>query len=305
MDEKYQVKQQWQKIWSEKSLTEKTKLIDLCNSSEKLPYFLKWLPHKGLILEAGCGAGQWVIYLNKLGYNLIGIDIVSEIITFAKRQFSEFNDRFFEGNILKLDFPDNTFDAYISLGVIEHFLEGPQQAIIEMKRVLKPNGIAIVYVPLFNYFCMLMYWISNIFFPLKSCNIIRRIFGKSKISYNRLIEKKNYFYQESLTRKFKKNFYSIYLHNPEKGRIFFEYKWRINELRKWLSKFNFKVLESVYLDYNPFIFDYLGRYLRLPVIKNNSVPHLNFLGNGIRLMGGYFSPYIFAYGNMCIAKNEK
>ena len=47
-----------------------------------------------------------------------------------------------------MSFPDNHFDAYLSLGVIEHWEEGPQQAIDEAYRVIKPGGYFFVSTPL-------------------------------------------------------------------------------------------------------------------------------------------------------------
>ena len=45
---------------------------------------------------------------------------------------------------------DNSIDMYLSMGVIEHFEEGPQQSLNEAMRVLKKNGILIVAVPYQN-----------------------------------------------------------------------------------------------------------------------------------------------------------
>ena len=57
-----------------------------------------------------------------------------------------------QGDILDLKYPDAHFDAYISQGVIEHFEEGPQQALNEAWRVLKPDGLAFITVPYLNWF---------------------------------------------------------------------------------------------------------------------------------------------------------
>jgi len=40
-----------------------------------------------------------------------------------------------------LKFPNNFFDGYWTLGVIEHFWEGYNQIIEEAKRVIKPGDI--------------------------------------------------------------------------------------------------------------------------------------------------------------------
>jgi ubiquinone/menaquinone biosynthesis C-methylase UbiE len=54
------------------------------------------------------------------------------------------------GDILDIHYPDSSFDAYVSMGVIEHFEEGPGQALLEAHRVLKPDGLIFVSVPTVN-----------------------------------------------------------------------------------------------------------------------------------------------------------
>ncbi len=46
-----------------------------------------------------------------------------------------------------MNLKDKSIDAYISLGIVEHFQEGPHDALKEAMRVLKDNGVLIVSVP--------------------------------------------------------------------------------------------------------------------------------------------------------------
>jgi SAM-dependent methyltransferase len=55
------------------------------------------------------------------------------------------------GDIRALQFKDAYFDGYLSLGVIEHFINGYEQIIDEMHRVLKPRGILLLSVPTISY----------------------------------------------------------------------------------------------------------------------------------------------------------
>jgi ubiquinone/menaquinone biosynthesis C-methylase UbiE len=50
-------------------------------------------------------------------------------------------------DVNQLDFPSDYFAGYWSLGVIEHFYEGYEQALREMYRVIKPGGYAFITVP--------------------------------------------------------------------------------------------------------------------------------------------------------------
>lgn len=112
------------------------------------PVFRTYLPVKGKILEAGCGTGRWVFYLRKLGYDVIGIDLAVD----ALRQAKEYDATapIHADDILHTSYPDETFEAVISLGVCEHFEDGPLPAFQEAWRVLTKDGLFFVTVPLQN-----------------------------------------------------------------------------------------------------------------------------------------------------------
>jgi SAM-dependent methyltransferase len=55
-----------------------------------------------------------------------------------------------EGNALAIDCPDGSYDCYLSIGVVEHRLEGPEPFLIEAYRVLKPGGSILIAVPYFG-----------------------------------------------------------------------------------------------------------------------------------------------------------
>lgn len=90
------------------------------------------------ILEGGCGIGQNVYGLNCWGYDVYGVDFAKDTIHRIKEKFP--NLKVSEQDVRKLNFPDNFFDGYWSLGVIEHFWEGYDKILREAKRVIKPGG---------------------------------------------------------------------------------------------------------------------------------------------------------------------
>lgn len=107
--------------------------------------FLKYLPREGTILEGGCGVGQFVVALCARGYNCMGIDFAFKTIQNFKKHFPDIP--VMVGDICHLDMKDESLDAYISLGVVEHFREGPVTPLREASRVLKKGGTLIVSVP--------------------------------------------------------------------------------------------------------------------------------------------------------------
>lgn len=122
--------------------------IEICPYQLIEPVFRKYLPRKGRVLEAGCGLGRWVFYLQRLGYAITGIDLAVEALRVVKEYDN--NAPVQSDDILHTSFPDRQFDAVISLGVVEHFEDGPQEALREAWRVLKDEGLLFVSVPLQN-----------------------------------------------------------------------------------------------------------------------------------------------------------
>lgn len=100
------------------------------------------------ILEGGCGKGQLVYAFKELGYDAYGIDYAKRTVDKTNKLFPELKISF--GDVRKTEFPDNFFDGYWSIGVIEHFFEGYASVIREMERIIKPGGFLFVAFPHFS-----------------------------------------------------------------------------------------------------------------------------------------------------------
>jgi SAM-dependent methyltransferase len=99
----------------------------------------------GRLLEVGCGIGVDSIQLANCGFDVTAIDLTEEAIetarAFAARRGVSVDFRV--GNAEALEFPDETFDAVYSFGVLHHTPD-IRRAIAEVRRVLKPCGTAYV-----------------------------------------------------------------------------------------------------------------------------------------------------------------
>ncbi len=104
-------------------------------------------PH-GLHLEAGCGAGYWVAALRHRGLRIEGIEYARELVELVQAANPHLPVK--QGNALAIDCPDGTYDSYLSIGVVEHRIEGPEPFLAEAYRVLKPGGSILIAVPYFG-----------------------------------------------------------------------------------------------------------------------------------------------------------
>ena len=111
---------------------------------------LRHLPQGGLIADAGCGAGRWPIHLRRLGYRVVGIDISPEAGRAAHAEDPGLPITV--GDVRRVPLKDGSVDAVLSLGVVEHDERGPDEALREARRILKPGGLLILSVPFNNLF---------------------------------------------------------------------------------------------------------------------------------------------------------
>ena len=95
------------------------------------------------LLDVGCGNGDFTLELEKLGFDIHGIDLSEE---------HQLGDKFTKTNIQtdKYPFPDNHFDLVFSKSVIEHLRE-PDFLFDEVYRVLKPGGTFVCLTPSYKH----------------------------------------------------------------------------------------------------------------------------------------------------------
>lgn len=128
----------WETIQFEESLR-------FCSIDPLRPLFEKYSQKGSLMLEGGCGLGQYLAYYAAKGRRVIGLDFARQALkNLHKRQ--AYLD-LCAGDVSALPFADETFDLYYSGGVVEHFEGGAEKSLLEAKRVLKKNGVLLISVP--------------------------------------------------------------------------------------------------------------------------------------------------------------
>ncbi len=103
------------------------------------------------VLDLGCGTGRHLVYLSRLGFQMDGIDSSSHALALSNRRLDE------EGLSASLrehlmeqpfPYPDESFDALISIQVIHHnLLKDIVFTVSEIERVLKPGAFVFITVP--------------------------------------------------------------------------------------------------------------------------------------------------------------
>jgi len=97
------------------------------------------------VLDAGCGTGRLATVLSSEKY--FGVDLASHLLKKAETNFP--NHKFGLMAIKHLIFPDENFDAVLSINVLKHLhREEVTEAFDELVRVCKKGGTIIIRVPI-------------------------------------------------------------------------------------------------------------------------------------------------------------
>ena len=95
-------------------------------------------------LDAGTGAGALALTLAPLVREVVGVDVVPELLEQARRRASDFeNATFIEGDIVDLPFDYGAFDLAGTLRTLHHVAR-PELAVAELARVTRPGGTILV-----------------------------------------------------------------------------------------------------------------------------------------------------------------
>jgi len=104
-----------------------------------LKLLIKLLPRNSKILDLGCGAGIPATKILAQYYKVVGVDISEKQIRLARKNVPE--AKFIKADMLEVDFPNNSFDAIVSLYAIIHISRQYHRKLLKkIWRMLKAGG---------------------------------------------------------------------------------------------------------------------------------------------------------------------
>jgi SAM-dependent methyltransferase len=133
----------WSEHWGSHSVAT---LLEVARHSPLTAIIERHLPPRGLVLEAGCGLGQYVLLLRERGHAAVGADWSLDALREGRRAGAPLAAM----DLRALAVRGGAAAAYLSLGVVEHDPAGPDAIVAEAARVLAPGGTLLLSVPYWN-----------------------------------------------------------------------------------------------------------------------------------------------------------
>ena len=107
----------------------------------------------GRALDLGCGLGRATLFLAGLGWQVDGVDFISQAVAEANARAIRANladkARFHQGSVAQLDFLRDPYDFALDVGCA-HGLEAAELSAYhrELSRLLKPGGVYLLFAHL-------------------------------------------------------------------------------------------------------------------------------------------------------------
>lgn len=120
------------------------------HSRDLAPLFLDWIGDApgNRILDVGCGTGSLIAELlqRNPAINITALDYEQRFVNYSHAAYGTLpNVIVKQGDAEAMRYSDGQFDSTLSMLTV-HFIEQPQTALKEMKRVTKPGGMVAVNV---------------------------------------------------------------------------------------------------------------------------------------------------------------
>ena len=104
-----------------------------------------WLPHCGLVLDAGCGPGATGAWLTQYS-TVVGVDVAHEALSLLQKRHADVVP--VQADLTRLPFADESFGDVIVVTVL-YAVPDDRAALRELRRVLRPGGVLLTIEPAF------------------------------------------------------------------------------------------------------------------------------------------------------------
>ncbi|PSB26683.1 class I SAM-dependent methyltransferase [Stenomitos frigidus] len=116
--------------------------------SRTLSLLKQWaeLAPESTVLDIACGTGEFerLVLLEQPTQAIVGIDLSEKMLEIAQQKCRDYpHVSFQKASVAALPFADRSFDVVVSASAL-HYFDDPIAALIEVKRVLKPDGELVI-----------------------------------------------------------------------------------------------------------------------------------------------------------------
>ena len=117
---------------------------DLFNEHWARYLFAQQLAAGKRVLDVACGSGYGSALLAEVAQQVVGVDIASDAVCYAKERYAR--PDFVRADCIALPFAEEQFDLLVAFEIIEH-LSDSQTFLEELRRVVKPQGRLLLSTP--------------------------------------------------------------------------------------------------------------------------------------------------------------
>lgn len=189
---------------------------------------------RGSILDIGAGTGDFLCIAKENGWECVGVEPSSKAKGIAIKKGVAFTD-----STALLE--DHSFDVITMWHVLEH-VPNVENQIIELKRLLKPNGTILIAVPNFNSFDAKhygVYWAAY--------DVPIHLWHFSKTAIKMLFQKQDLELKKVLPMKFDTFYVSLLSEKYKSGKMNYIKAFFVGLQSNWKAKQNMEFSSHIYV----------------------------------------------------------